>query len=124
MNQWMAAVAALALGACGGDPGATGSSGEWIEGSALSIRVTGTEMGGTMEVRNDSPEEAAFAPLKITVDGDVLADLGAEDAGDASLAPGESFTFPIMTAGAMGEVRIEMGAGSGREVFTVMMSGP
>lgn len=114
---------ALALAACGSDAGVAGTSGEWIQGSALSVRVTGTGMGGTMEVKNESDRDASFAPLKITIGDQVVADLDAADAGDSTLEPGDSFTFPIMTAGEMETVRIEMGSGAQREVFTVSMEG-
>jgi hypothetical protein len=114
------AVAVAVLGACGGD-GVSGSSGEWIRGRALSVRVTATNMGGTLEVRNDAERDVAFAPLKITVGDQVVADLDAAGTEESVLEPGDSFTFPIFTGEEMGEVRVEMGSGADRETFTVTM---
>lgn len=113
--------AAVVLAACGGGGGVTGASGDWIRGRALSVRVTATNMGGTLEVRNDSEQAAAFAPLKITVGDQVVADLDAAGADQSVLEPGDSFTFPIFTGGEMEEVRVEMGSGAERETFTVTM---
>lgn len=116
----LAAAAVLCAG-CAGDEGATGSGGDWIEGRALTVRVTSTDMGGTMEVRNDSDGDASFAPLKIVVDDQVVADLDAASAQQSVLRAGENFTFPISSGDAMETVRIEMGTGEDREVFTVTM---
>ncbi len=121
MKHLVLTAAILAGAACGGDAGVTGSGGEWVQGRTLSIRVTPTNMGGTMEVRNDSDHDGSFATLKISVNGDVVVDMNASSPDEGVLHPGDSFTFPIMTTDEMDEVRVEMGSGADREVFTVRM---
>jgi hypothetical protein len=120
----MLAAATIVAGACGGDPAVEGDGGEVVRGRALSVRMTSTAAGDSVEVRNDTDHDVPMKPFKITVgDGETVDIASGLTPGEAVLRSGETFAFSISPSEEAEEVLIEIGEGDDREIFTLTTGG-